>query len=280
MKSAAQKMGAILEVLLVVFVLVTLITKGANMLLPGSEVFQVEALGFPFPVFNHVAMVLAVVLVLTLAKRDYAAYGIHFRNVKAQLSIMAACFVPVVLANMPLGMGLDYTRWRGALVLAGTQIALLLVLGWLLRKKPNTAYALAGIGLLLSPVVSDGVAVAGKVLIVFLTYALFVGFGEEILYRGYVQSRLNEAFGKPYILFGVPVGWGLVIASLVFGLTHMGILRYLLVASDSLTWGWGFWTFFGGLVFGFVREKSGGILAPALLHGLPQAVASVVMLFF
>jgi len=32
-------------------------------------------------------------------------------------------------------------------------------------------------------------------------------------------------------------------------------------------------------VFGFVCEKSGGILAPALLHGLPQAAASVVMLF-
>ena len=34
-----------------------------------------------------------------------------------------------------------------------------------------------------------------------------------------------------------------------------------------------------GLVLGFVREKSGGILASALLHGLPQALASVAMLF-
>jgi len=24
-----------------------------------------------------------------------------------------------------------------------------------------------------------------------------------------------------------------------------------------LAWWWGFWTFFGGLVFGFVREKTG-----------------------
>ena len=35
----------------------------------------------------------------------------------------------------------------------------------------------------------------------------------------------------------------------------------------------------GGLVFGLVCEKSGGILAPALLHGLPQAIGAAVMLF-
>lgn len=35
-----------------------------------------------------------------------------------------------------------------------------------------------------------------------------------------------------------------------------------------------------GLVLDYVREKSGGILAPALLHGLPQAIAYAVMVFF
>jgi hypothetical protein len=38
-------------------------------------------------------------------------------------------------------------------------------------------------------------------------------------------------------------------------------------------------TFFGGLVFASVHESSGGILAPARLYGLPQAVATVAMLF-
>ena len=36
------------------------------------------------------------------------------------------------------------------------------------------------------------------------------------------------------------------------------------------------WTFFGGLASSFVREKSGSIAAPALLHGLPQAIASAL----
>lgn len=48
--------------------------------------------------------------------------------------------------------------------------------------------------------------------------------------------------------------------------------------TSEVTMAWGFWTIFSGLVFGFVREKSGGILAPTLLHGLPQAIASVALL--
>ena len=48
-----------------------------------------------------------------------------------------------------------------------------------------------------------------------MTYALFVGFGEENLYRGYMQSRLNEAFGRPYRFFGVPFGWGVFVTALL-----------------------------------------------------------------
>jgi len=31
------------------------------------------------------------------------------------------------------------------------------------------------------------------------------------------------------------------------------------------------------LVFGFVRGKSSGLIAPAILHGLPQAIAYAVL---
>jgi membrane protease YdiL (CAAX protease family) len=60
---------------------------------------------------------------------------------------------------------------------------------------------------------------------------------------------------------------------------HVGVLHWILGHSTEVTLAWGFWTFFGGLVKGFVREKSGSILAPALLHGLPEAIATVAMLF-
>ncbi|MCC6191923.1 MAG: CPBP family intramembrane metalloprotease [Anaerolineales bacterium] len=94
-----------------------------------------------------------------------------------------------------------------------------------------------------------------------------------------MQSRLNEAFGRPYQFFGVPFGWGAIITALLFGFAHVGILRWILGLTTEVALPWGVWTVFSGLVFGFVREKSGGILAPALLHGLPQAIATVAMLY-
>ena len=71
----------------------------------------------------------------------------------------------------------------------------------------------------------------------------------------------------------MPWGWGILIASALFGLMHVLNPGSLVTGFWRLSWGWGFWTFFSGLVFGFTREKTGSIVAPVLLHGLPQAIA-------
>ena len=39
----------------------------------------------------------------------------------------------------------------------------------------------------------------------------------------------------------------------------------------------GLWTTFGGLTFGYIRERTGNVLAAALLHGLPQALAAALL---
>jgi membrane protease YdiL (CAAX protease family) len=97
---------------------------------------------------------------------------------------------------------------------------------------------------------------------------IFVALGEEILFRGYIQSRVNEAFGRPYVFFGVNWGWGLIIGSLLFGIWHILNPFNPFIGQFDLMWQWGLWTFFLGLILGFVREKSGSVLAPAILHGL------------
>lgn len=271
---------AVLEVTFVTFIITPLLTISIYKLFPDFETWQVERLGFPFPVFNHVVMAGVAILAILLHHKRLVDYGIVFKPLNYHLGITAACFIPVVLAGIPLGMGFDHTRWSGALVLAAVQIGLLVVLALILRKKPSQAAGTVAVGLLLvPPELMNAIPTAWKAIALFLTYALFVGFGEEILYRGYMQSRLNEAFGKPYRFFGIAFGWGAIITALLFGLTHVGILSWILGLSTKVTVAWGFWTFFGGLVFGLVREKSGSILAPALLHGVPQAIAVVVMLF-
>ena len=238
-----------------------------------------ETAGFAFPVFVDVLMVGMSIAMILLRRRKLADYGLIFSPFKYHLGITAACFIPVVLAGFPLGMGVDFKNWPGAMLMAAIQIGLLFILALILRKKPTAPnFGIAAVFVVLPMFVSGDVNV-WKAVALFLTYALFVGFGEEILYRGYMQSRLNEVFGRPFQFFGVPYGWGAIITSLFFGLSHAGILGWILELSTGITLAWGFWTFFGGLVFSLVREKSGSVLAPALLHGLPQAIAVVAMLF-
>lgn len=279
--TALQKALAIVEVILVTFLVVPLLTLGIYRLFPGFEAWQTGAVGFPFPVFVYIVMVV-VPLALMLARRvRLVDFGLDFRNLRYHLDIALTCFFPVALSFLPLAMGADHKAWDGALILSAVNIVLLLALAWLLRKKPTVGAAgVLGVGIFFLPAIHLAASsTAGKAVVLFLTFAVFVGFGEEFLYRGYMQSRLNEVFGRPYRFFGVPYGWGLIITSFLFGLTHVGILRWILGLNMEVTLAWGFWTMFGGLVNGFVREKSGSILAPALLHGLPQAIAEVAMLF-
>lgn len=90
---------------------------------------------------------------------------------------------------------------------------------------------------------------------------IFVAFLEEFFFRGYVQSRLNDCFGKPFRFQNVEFGAGLLLAAAVFGLFHP------LTVADESPWAWALWTGAGGLIFGFVREKSGAVVAPTILHG-------------
>ena len=86
---------------------------------------------------------------------------------------------------------------------------------------------------------------------------LCVGYAEEFFYRGYMQTRLDGLFNpKRFSLFGAKFGWALPITAVLFTLGH-----------SLVTWQW--WQpfiLFPALVFGWMRARSGNILAGALFH--------------
>jgi membrane protease YdiL (CAAX protease family) len=280
MNTYIRRIAAVVEVALV-FLLAPYLTKSIYLLFPQFEAWQTQTLGFPVAPFVYVVEAGLSILIILLHRRKLADYGLYFGQLKYQLDIAANCFFPVAVSWLPLAFGLDETAWSGAIPLAAIQVGLLVVLALILRKKALQPVAPATVAFifLLPSAANVGQPLAQKAIVTFLFYALFVAFGEEILFRGYMQSRLNEAFGKPYRFFGVAFGWGAIIASVLFGLMHVGIFRWILGVNTLVTIAWGFWTFFAGLVSGYVREKSGGILAPAVLHGLPQAIAFTTMMF-
>jgi membrane protease YdiL (CAAX protease family) len=167
----------------------------------------------------------------------------------------------------------------GALILAATALVeIVLILAILRRREGRTARALPNLlilaALLLLPI-AVGLALGRLTRNVVSTVAwqfVFSGFGEEILYRGYVQSRVNQEFGRPYQFMGARFGPGLFVAAFIFGLSHVLNTFNPFTGSYELAWWWGLWTLFGGLFFGLVREKTGSLLAPGVAHGLPDAV--------
>ncbi|NGP89656.1 CPBP family intramembrane glutamic endopeptidase [Fodinibius halophilus] len=165
----------------------------------------------------------------------------------------------------------DFMDWGGAVIIASFYlIATLLYL--LMVKKEKTVQE--------TPFVRQDAIIVGMVFAVGFLLAVaahyvntmvrdvivalvFIGFMEELFFRGYMQPRLNMAFGKPFHLLGLQFGWGIIITASLFGLIHV-----ISPGANPMEWAWGFWTFFAGLAFGVVREKAGSFLAPAAVHGI------------
>jgi len=213
---------------------------------------------------------------LILTRRNAGAYGLTNDNLRqhARLALRAiAVVMPASFLFLVIGLlGTDFEHWLGASILTLGFAAAGVVMLRYTRRLENIAETkislngfLAYIGLLVAGVglvylfqpISELIA---QIIIVLI----FVGFLEEFFWRGYLQTRLNDVFGRPYSLFNVNYGASLILTAVLFGLSHP-----LSVTNESpLPWAWALWVATFALILGFLREKSGAIVAPTLLHGV------------
>jgi membrane protease YdiL (CAAX protease family) len=270
MNHVQSRIKAVIEVILVYLLIYLLLSY---LQLPLSNLESQELKQFLF--YTLVLVIPLVLLVVT--RKDFAAYGISFKNLKYHLHVTGTAFIPITILSVVLALS-DWKQWEGAGVVTGVEVVLVFVIAWMLQKMPR-ADNLSGKGtFLVMPAILLLSTKAGNILLSIGYFYVLVAFGEEILFRGYIQSRLNEAFGRPYQFFGITWGWGLIIASLIFGLWHVlnpsTVNPFL--GTYNLMWSHGLWTVFLGLILGLVREKTGSIVAPAILHGIvnfpPQAI--------
>jgi membrane protease YdiL (CAAX protease family) len=82
-----------------------------------------------------------------------------------------------------------------------------------------------------------------------------VALPEEFFYRGYLQARFKIALGDGPRRFGVPMGCAFFLTQVLFALGHLAEPHP-----------WRLAVFFPALVFGWLRERSGTILAPVVTH--------------
>lgn len=165
---------------------------------------------------------------------------------------------------VPLGMvGMD--RGRAALYgisleYAGRELRVALPLVALMVGAPLLADAL------FADLAMKDVIVRRGVLNTLVFQILFVGYGEEMLYRGFFQGELNRLFGRRWRWRGTPFGAGLLLASLLFGIAHLLNPFNPLRGAYGLAWGSFAGTTALACVLGMVRERMGGLLTVALLH--------------
>lgn len=249
---------AVIEVVFV-FVLVRALFRGAIMFLAPQQGGKH---------FLQYTLVLAVSGVLYVWRGSDRREGFSPAKLNVQGQMITTGFFPVFLLSLLLTQ-VDWRRWPGAVLISLAALGMLAGFAWLARGKPQRKGNVLAGGLLLL-VSLPFAARVGDVLLSILYFYLFVALGEELFFRGYVQTRLNAVFGCSFVWLGIRWGWGLVIASILFGLWHLGW------PMGAPAWPHVLWTAFAGLLLGAVREKSASVIAPVVLHGIlnygPQAV--------
>ncbi len=280
------KLVAIVEVLLVFAVTQTVVMIWRR---TAVAEWEIQTLGWSYTGMLFWMGIPA--LVIWVTRRNWAEYGVSLVNWPTNLAVgikaFLVAFIPMVFG---LGgarqLGLDTNQVSGGLFVAMTEVIGLALMVWILnRQKPVKSGRRNVISILLLLLLPILVALAmGKLSVVIVSTVVwqfvFSGFGEEFAYRGYFQSRLNQAFGRPLSLFGIQFGAGLIIASLLFGLWHAFNTYDPAVGVSSFAWGWALWTFVAGLFFGVIREKTGTLVAPGIAHGLPDAVGEALIKIF
>ncbi|TVQ90538.1 MAG: CPBP family intramembrane metalloprotease [Deltaproteobacteria bacterium] len=107
-----------------------------------------------------------------------------------------------------------------------------------------------------APTVELPVAFPSNLLLLMGYHLFFVAIPEEIFYRGYLQTRIDEAFSPRMKLLGATVGPGLILATILFAFGH----------SIVVFRPWHVAIIFPGLLFAWMRARTGEVMAGAFFH--------------
>ncbi|HET9552765.1 MAG TPA: MXAN_2755 family glutamic-type intramembrane protease [Anaeromyxobacteraceae bacterium] len=97
-----------------------------------------------------------------------------------------------------------------------------------------------------------------RLALLVLVQVLVVALPEELFYRGFLQTAwARTAPGRGVTVLGARLGRGFLWTQLLFAAGHLVSLQP-----------WRLATFFPGLLFGWLRERTGSVAAPVVVHAL------------
>lgn len=92
-----------------------------------------------------------------------------------------------------------------------------------------------------------------------------VALPEEFFYRGYLQTRLTDAWPGGPVIFGVRLGRAFWLTALLFALGHLAIFQV-----------WRLAVFFPAVIFGWMRARTGSVVSGALFHAASNLAVLVL----
>ncbi len=92
-----------------------------------------------------------------------------------------------------------------------------------------------------------------------------VALPEEFFYRGYLQTRLRDAWPRGRLFFGARLGPAFWLTAVLFALGHLAIFEV-----------WRLAVFFPALLFAWMRERSGSVVGAALFHAAANLLVQVL----
>jgi membrane protease YdiL (CAAX protease family) len=171
---------------------------------------------------------------------DYADYGVTLRRVKADLKMFGAfagvVFPLFLLAFVGFFLLLPHLppAWRAMLSPVQGPVAFR-------PRLPNRF----------------GEWVVDQLFVVALP--------EEFFYRGFIQTRLRDAWPQGKVVFGARLGPAFWLTAVLFALGHLAVFRF-----------WRLGVFFPALLFGWMRERSGTVVGSTLFHASANLLEKVL----
>lgn len=98
------------------------------------------------------------------------------------------------------------------------------------------------------------------------------GLDEELFYRGTLLLALNEAFRPKADILGAPIGYGGLLTSVLFGLTHALSYEGGALDFDLMTFAW---TGGPSLLLLWLRERTGSLLLPVIAHNIANGASTL-----
>lgn len=112
------------------------------------------------------------------------------------------------------------------------------------------------------------------------TQLILVAFPEEYFYRGFLQTRLEQGFERRADARGVAMkrflGFtpAIFVTSVMFGIGHLIVPVGGTILANRMS------VFFPSLLFGWLRRKTGSILAPTIYHAFSNMLVLVSAVHF